>query len=766
MSARFVSAELSYGCQQGRFEFGLDGRSFVVTGPNGSGKSTLIEGIVRTLYGFNRKSPDERNRAVRRTPWDGGAFTGQVIIESSEGVRLEVSRDFDTDHVTVRELHPSAEGEPEAELLFDGAAGRGSGGRPAETYRALLDEWLGFGNLDDYRRTMWVEQGDLTSTELAESLLQLAAGGHKALDAAKDTVRTALRDLTREPMDGDDRRRPRDKELEITRKEIAELDTRLGRARDIERSRQPLRQEERDLSGRAEALVTRILTLEDALDPLATLEKLREQCVTLDERVQRLERSQTLLGERLEGLRRAREEWLRISADLLYPDDFQERLAVLRKLWEDEAESTRDLEALATEAPVTSRRSRIPEGLIVAGALAFIATLLAGGALRLLLPALGFVFIVAGGFSAWYRRLRELDRARDKETRQAKAEAKRARVASLIAEQLEGVPNSGTLSAQTAADRVEHFRAQRRTQGDLVRLRGSIDELLGTIDSELPSQGELPLSHGSPPEEVERAIAVTPILDQEVSRARTELAKRSIELERSQALTIRLPDDVEPSYGAVRATLDDLRGAQREIGGRLGELRRRLLEAESGESPLALGEELDEQRAREAELVAEIEALRAAFELLTDAYSEFRAGDQERLLDAVSVQLERVSGGALGPVGTDSVLEAAHVVVRGRKLPLASPPLSFGELHAVLLAVRLGAADFLAGSGRRAPLLIDEPFTYLDDERAAQVWAQLQEVARERQTIITTQARLLLEHLDVEPDLRLQTPRIESATSL
>ena len=34
-------------------------------------------------------------------------------------------------------------------------------------------------------------------------------------------------------------------------------------------------------------------------------------------------------------------------------------------------------------------------------------------------------------------------------------------------------------------------------------------------------------------------------------------------------------------------------------------------------------------------------------------------------------------------------------MVRGRKLPLASPPLSFGELHAVLLAVRLGAADFL-----------------------------------------------------------------------
>jgi len=472
--------------------------------------------------------------------------------------------------------------------------------------------------------------------------------------------------------------------------------------------------------------------------------------------VQRLERSQTQLSERLEGLRRAGEEWSRISAEPLYPDDFPERLAVLRKLWGDEAESERELEALASEVRAKAAGFRTPVGLVAVGILAVAASVFSGGVLRTLLPALGVVSMVAGGFLAWNRR----ERSRAVERLRAAAEVRGDRIAGLIAEQLQGVPHGDTLSIASATDRSERFLTHRRALAELERLRASVEELLSTIDAELPSQGELPLAQGPPPEEFERAVAITPILDHEVSRARTELAKRSIELERSEAVTINLPDGLESSYVAVRAALDDRRGAHREVGARLGELRRRLLEAETGESPLTLEDQADELREREAALRSEAEALRAAFELLTDAYAEFRTGDQERLLDAVSAQLDRVSGGALGPVETDSVLEAAHVVVRGRKLPLASPPLSFGELHAVLLAVRLGAADFLAGSGHRAPLLIDEPFTYLDDERAAQVWAQLQEVARERQTIITTQARRLLSHLDVEPDVLLAAPRV------
>jgi hypothetical protein len=50
---------------------------------------------------------------------------------------------------------------------------------------------------------------------------------------------------------------------------------------------------------------------------------------------------------------------------------------------------------------------------------------------------------------------------------------------------------------------------------------------------------------------------------------------------------------------------------------------------------------------------------------------------------------------------------------------------------------------------------VDEPFTHLDELRSAEVWRLLSRISAERQVIVTTQDRLVLEHLGVEPDIRL-----------
>ena len=100
-------------------------------------------------------------------------------------------------------------------------------------------------------------------------------------------------------------------------------------------------------------------------------------------------------------------------------------------------------------------------------------------------------------------------------------------------------------------------------------------------------------------------------------------------------------------------------------------------------------------------------------------------------------------------------LATARVGMAGREVALDSPPLSFGEKHVALLAIRLGAADFLAGEGMRHPLLVDEPFTHLDEVRSREVWDSLQKLATERQVIITTQDRLVLDHLGIQPDFEL-----------
>lgn len=112
----------------------------------------------------------------------------------------------------------------------------------------------------------------------------------------------------------------------------------------------------------------------------------------------------------------------------------------------------------------------------------------------------------------------------------------------------------------------------------------------------------------------------------------------------------------------------------------------------------------------------------------------------------------------MGPVVAPDDLDSAQLMYGGRPLALASPPLSYGELHVALFAVRMGAADFLAGMAVRLPLLVDDPFVHLDAGRAAEIWDVLCTIARERQVILTTQDRLVIEHLGVHPDLDLDGP--------
>src|SRR5690606_20159652 len=113
--------------------------------------------------------------------------------------------------------------------------------------------------------------------------------------------------------------------------------------------------------------------------------------------------------------------------------------------------------------------------------------------------------------------------------------------------------------------------------------------------------------------------------------------------------------------------------------------------------------------------------------------------------------LRGITRARLGPLEADGPLARARVRAFGRSVPIESPPLSYGERHAAALAIRMGAADFLAVNGIVPPLLVDEPFAYLDPEHAAYAWEVLLRIAEDRQVIVATQDRLVLEHLGVEP---------------
>ena len=176
----------------------------------------------------------------------------------------------------------------------------------------------------------------------------------------------------------------------------------------------------------------------------------------------------------------------------------------------------------------------------------------------------------------------------------------------------------------------------------------------------------------------------------------------------------------------------------------------------ASENPVALETMLKAARTRWAACAKQVDVYRRAHTLVRDAYAEFHLRDQERLLRCISDHLTSMTAGVLGPLEAAESLERVRVRASGRLLPLESPPLSYGEFHAALLAVRLGAADFLAGTGVRPPFLVDEPFTHLDEERSASVWRLLCAIARDRQVIVATQDRLVLDALEITPDVTLQ----------
>jgi uncharacterized protein YhaN len=218
----------------------------------------------------------------------------------------------------------------------------------------------------------------------------------------------------------------------------------------------------------------------------------------------------------------------------------------------------------------------------------------------------------------------------------------------------------------------------------------------------------------------------------------------------------RLPRDVRAAFREVDRDLLEKRARLEEGEERLRDVRGRLAALPTPEeSSLALEAR---RRAMEEELQAvrsEARAYRLAYQLLEDAYEEFQATDQERLVEHIDARLADIGGGRLGPLAVPGDLSSAEVMYGGRTMPLASPPLSYGELHVALFAIRIGSADFLSGLGIRTPLLVDDPFVHLDPRRAGEIWAVLCRVARERQVLVMTQDRLTLEHLGVRPDLDL-----------
>ncbi|NIP80758.1 MAG: AAA family ATPase, partial [Gemmatimonadetes bacterium] len=232
LRARIEEAALVYGCHDDRWSFPDVARPLVIAGPNGSGKTTLVDGIVRTLFGFDRRRPADADGYEAVRPWDREDVIGRVVL-AGDGDRHEIQRDFRTGEVRIVDLVGGTD-------RFRGDGNPAARNQEARRYRRLLAELFGLRKLDSYRGTLFIRQGELTETALGEHLLRVAAGGHARVEAARRDIGRLHRTVTRRPLHEGAAPAINPRELEKLGEEIGGVRGRLDAARAAAERRGPL----------------------------------------------------------------------------------------------------------------------------------------------------------------------------------------------------------------------------------------------------------------------------------------------------------------------------------------------------------------------------------------------------------------------------------------------------------------------------------------------------------------------------------------------
>jgi DNA repair exonuclease SbcCD ATPase subunit len=190
-----------------------------------------------------------------------------------------------------------------------------------------------------------------------------------------------------------------------------------------------------------------------------------------------------------------------------------------------------------------------------------------------------------------------------------------------------------------------------------------------------------------------------------------------------------IPALVEGVDGEISHIDENIRGKEEIIS---------RIEAEKLQSvgePGGDAEMIRERDALEKELAA-LQARRDTVFRITDIMKEAVKSREERqlkkLVDATLERFHTVTDNQFADSVNERVVK--DLIAGNGQLNDLNPPV----VHALLLSMKLSLSGFISCCGAPLPLIIDDPFLFMDDGRIERMKSQIREIARERQVIIFT----------------------------
>jgi DNA repair exonuclease SbcCD ATPase subunit len=703
--------------------------------------------ITRLLLRDLRRYHDEEielapGLTVVRGPNEAGKSTIQRAIELAL-TRKVTSAAGDLDALVRWDSGPDARVAVELDFVYEDEDGGAHGGRLAKAFRAakgavrleldggeavtdparadeLLAELSGVPTEAFFRSTASVRHHELAGLQRDEAALRdrlqaSISGADRGTSRARKKLDRALHDLQARGTKNPGR-------LKVAEDVVAETQGRLSAGEEalarLERDRESLTLARERRAEVSQGLVERRAMLEKArtAERLATerdaardrFERYRQAVVVRDQ-ITELERTHpsptplVVLQPTVERLRAT-----------------EGRVATLRAMLEGEIEVSFDLPAAARWRPL----SRLAILLVAVGLVVGVGPLAidAAGLEAPVIEGLGSAPLLAGAGIAgaglvlaivgfWLRRSDRINRQlRDVEVdRRLRGRSQlQLELREAEDEQSDLLQRLG-LTELTAAE--ERLAAETAHVAEIDKQRARLEGLVGDESAE-----ELPLKRDGAALEIEQKTAALealgPIAKEPRARERLEVEvaeqERALERARDEEASARAAVEQNPVDAEEVAGIAERLAAWRE---ELAALQRR-------------------HRVYEATLRAINEAEQATMQRATRYLERRMVGD-----------VARITGGRYRRVRVDDANLGIDVFApeKGDWVPVSD--LSQGTLDVVYLAARLGLVRLVTGD-RRPPLVLDDPFVTLDDERAARALELLREVAADFQVIyLTTSTR-------------------------